>query len=142
MKKKKDAQVFLEQHEKWEEIIKNKCSEWQMWRDLATSITANMGGERVQSSGTMSRMADAVERCIEAEAEIAESVRELRRQQKQIVETIEQLNSPMEYKLLHDKYIKHLSYHQIAEKYGKDYSWATTMHGRAIRNVQAILDRK
>lgn len=142
MKKKSDAQIFLKQPEKLDAIINNKLIEKKQWQDLALGITANMGGERVQSSGAKSRMADAVERCIDVEAEIDNLVDTLVAAKQNVIETIEQLDSPMEYKLLHDRYIKFMSLQEIADKYNKEYSWATTTHGRAIKNVEAILDSK
>lgn len=142
MKKKSDAQIFLKQPEKLDAIINNKLIEKKQWQDLALGITANMGGERVQSSGAKSRMADAVERCIDVEAEIDDLVDTLVAAKQNVIETIEQLDSPMEYKLLHDRYIKFMSLQEIADKYNKEYSWATTTHGRAIKNVEAILDSK
>lgn len=140
MKQKSDAQVFLEQPEKLDAIISNKLVEKRQWRDLALGITAHMDGERVQSSGSKSRMADAVERCIDVEAEIDELIDKLIAVKQNVIETIERLDSPMEYALLHDRYIKYISLQGIADKYGKEYTWATTTHGRALKSVQAILD--
>lgn len=142
MKTKSEAQLFLERPEKLDAIINNKLVEKQMWRDLALGITAQMGGERVQSSGSKSRMADAVERCIDVETEIDSLVDELIAIKKNVVETIEQLDVPMEYKVLHDRYIKYMSFYEIADKYGKDYSWATTTHGRALKSLQTILSKE
>lgn len=142
MKKKSEAQLFLEQPEKIEAIIENKMIEKKQWYDLALGITANMGGERVQSSGSQSRMADAVAKCIDVESEIDEQVDRLIAVRKKVIETIEQLDNPMEYKVVHEKYIQYMDYYEIADKHGKDYSWATTTHGRALKNVQAILDGK
>ena len=142
LKQKSEAQIFMEQPEKIEAIIENKLIEKKQWYDLALGITANMGGERVQSSGTKSRMGDAVEKCIDVEAEIDEQIDRLIAVRKSVIEVIEQLDSPMEYKVLHEKYIQYMDYHEIAAKHGKDYSWCTTVHGRALKNVQAILDER
>lgn len=137
-----EAQIFLERFEKLESIVYNKLDERQMWGDLALSITANMGGERVQSSGSKSRMSDAVDVCIDAEAEILDTVKLLRGEMKKITDLIESLDSPMEYKVLHDKYIKGMSHAEIAEKYGHDVSWSTTTCGRALKNVWAMLHKE
>lgn len=141
MKRKSEAQIFLEQPEKLDAVIENKLIEKQQWRDLALGITAQMGGERVQSSGSKSRMADAVEKLIDTEAEIDSYIDELIAVKKNVVAVIEQLDSPMEYKVLHDRYIKLMSLQEIAEKYNKEYTWVTTTMGRAIKSVEAILDK-
>lgn len=142
MRKKSEAQIYLEQPEKLDLRIKNKLIEKQQWREIALGITANMDGERVQSSGAKSKMADAVEKCVDCEAEIDSLVDVLIDTKKEVIQTIEQLDSPIEYDLLHRRYIQYQSLQDIADHYGKDYGWATTTHGRALKSVQAILDRK
>jgi hypothetical protein len=137
-----DAKQFLRQVEKLDARIKNKMIERQQWRDVAFSITANMDGERVQSSGSQSKMADAVSRCIDMEAEIDALVDSLIDTKREVIATIEQLDSPTEYNILHMRYIQYKGLQEIADHYGKDYGWATTCHGRALKNVQAILDKK
>ena len=124
-------------------IIENKLIEQRQWKDLALNITANMGGEKVQtSSKTSSPMADAVIKCISMEDEIAEAVDNLIAEKKKVVQTIEKLYSPTEYKILHMRYIRHVSLTDIADRMGKEYSWVTTTHGRALKHLQNILDRK
>ena len=139
MEKKSKAQMFLERVEMIDTIIENKLIEQRQWKDLALSITANMDGERVQSSGSQSKMADAVTRCIDMEGEIAEAVEKLISEKQKVVRTIEGLYSPTEYKLLHMRYIQHISLSDIADNLNKEYSWVTTTHGRALKSVQEIL---
>lgn len=142
MRKKSEAQIYLEQPEKLDLRIKNKLIEKQQWRDIALGITANMDGERVQSSGAKSKMADAVGKCVDCEAEIGSLIDILIDTKKEVIQTIEHLDSPIEYDVLHRRYIQHQSLQDIADHFGKDYGWATTTHGRALKSVQAILDRK
>ncbi len=140
MRKKSDAQVYLEQVEKLDVMIECKQIERQQWHDLALSITAGMGGERVQSSGTQSKMADAVGKCVDMEDEIVSAIDKLIATKKDVVHTIEQIDNPTEYKVLHMRYIQHLELKEIASHYGCDYTWATTTHGRALASVQEIMD--
>lgn len=140
MRMKSDAQKYLERVEMIDSIVKNKLIEQLQWRELAESITANMGGERVQSSGSMSRMADAVNKCIDMEGQIACEVDKLAEEKQEITATIEQLDNPTWYNLLHMRYIQFRSLQEIADHYGKEYDWATTTHGRAIQSLQRIID--
>ena len=137
-----DAKCFLSQVKKLDLQIKNKLIEKQQWKDIALGITANMDGERVQSSGAKSKMASAVEKLVDAEAEIDGLVDKLIDVKKEVVQTIESLDSPMEYDLLHKKYIQFMTFEEIADYYGREYTTITTAHGRALKNVQAILERK
>jgi hypothetical protein len=142
MRQKSDAQKYLEQVEKIDSIISNKLIEKQQWRDIAMGITANMGGERVQSSGCASKMADAIEKCVDMETEIDGLIDKLIDTKKEVIQTIERLDSPIEYNILHMRYIQFKDLQSIADHYKREYGWATTTHGRAIANVQRILDER
>lgn len=122
--------------------ITNKLIEQQQWKDIALGITANMDGERVQSSGAKSKMANAVEKCVDMEAEIDSLIDKLIETKKEVIQAIEQLDSPTEYDVLHRRYIQFLSLQEVADHYRKDYGWATTTHGRALKSLQEILDKK
>lgn len=137
-----DAKCFLSQVKKLDLQIQNKLIEKQQWKDIALGITANMDGERVQSSGAKSKMANAVEKCVDMEAEIDSLVDKLIETKKEVIQTIEQLDSPTEYDILHKRYIQFMSLQEIADHYGRDYTTITTAHGRALKNVQALLERK
>lgn len=137
-----EAKEFLKQPERLDLRIKNKLIEKQQWRDIALGITSSTEGERVQSSGAKSKMADAVIKLVDAEAEIDSLVDELIDTKKKVIQTIEQLDSATEYNVLHMRYIQYLSLQEIADHYHRDYGWATTTHGRALKSVQELLERK
>ena len=143
MEKKSKAQVFLERVEMYDAIVENKLIEQLQWRELAENITANMEGERVQTSmTTTSKMADAVINCVMIEEEIAVAVEKLIAEKRKVTQTLEMLDSPIEYRLLHMRYIQHISLVDIADRLDQEYTWVTTTHGRALKNVQKILDRR
>lgn len=142
MEKKSKAQIYLGRVEKNDTIVKAKLIEQRQWRELAMSISANMEGERVQSSSPKSKLENAVVNCVAMEDEIAEAVDKLIAEKKKIVNTIEKLYSPTEYKILHMRYIQYISLSDIADRLDKEYTWVTTTHGRALKNVQKILDKK
>lgn len=142
MEKKSKAQVFLERVEMVDTIIENKLIEQRQWKELALSITANMDGEKVKSSGSQSKMADAVIKCIAMEDEISKTVDRLIKEKQKTVQTIEKLYSPTEYKILHMRYIQYISLTDIADKLNREYTWVTTTHGRALKHLQSILDKE
>lgn len=137
-----DAKSYLKQVEKLDALIQNKLIEREQWMDVALSITAGVGGDRVQSSGVKSKMAEAVERCVDMESEINGLVDRLIDVKKEVVATIEQVENPTEYNVLHMRYIQKMDLQEIADRYGKEYTWATTTHGRALKSVQEILDAR
>lgn len=142
MRKKSNAQIYLEQVEKLDSIIKNKLIEKQQWKDIAFGITANMDGERVQSSGAKSKMADAINKCVDIESEIDSLIDQLIDTKKDVIQTIEQLYSPTEYNVLHMRFIQYKDLQEIADHYGRDYDWAKLTCKRGCDHVQVILSRK
>lgn len=135
------AKDFLRQVEMLDVRICNKLIECQQWRDKALSITANIGGEKVQASGNQQKMASAIEKCIDMSDEINDLVDKLVDTKRKVISTIERLDSPTEYDILHKRYIQGLTLQEIADDKGRDYGWATTTHGRALKNVQMLLDK-
>jgi hypothetical protein len=137
-----DAKSYLREVEKLDVRIQNKLIERQQWQDIAVGITASVGGERVQTSGSQQKMADAVVKCVDMEEEINALVDSLIETKKDVIATIEKLDNPTEYDILHKRYIQFMPLKEIADRYGREYNTITTTHGRALKNVQMILDRR
>lgn len=136
-----EAKKFLKQLEKLDRMIENKLAEKQQWKAIATGTTASIGGERVQSSGSQQKMADAVSRYVDIEREIDEQIDKLIDTKQDVISVIEQLNT-IEYDLLHKVYVQYIKLYEVPDIFGKTYSWATTVHGRALKKVQKILDER
>lgn len=134
-----EAREFLEQLTKLDMMIENKQIEKEQWKAIALNVTAKYDGERVQSSGSQQKMSDAIEKYIEIETEINACIDELIEIKKDVISVIEQLK-PSEYDLIHKVYVQHITLDVAADLCDKTYSWATTIHGRALKNVQRILD--
>lgn len=136
------AKEYLQQVMKLDKIIQNKLIEKEQWKNIASNTTTAPDSERVQSSGSKEKMADAVIRYVEIEAEIDECINKMVATKKEIISTIEQLPA-IEYDLLHKVYIQFMDLYEVASAYGdKSYSWATTVHGRALKHVQDILNAR
>lgn len=131
----------MNQIEKLNVMINNKMIEVEQWKSIATGTTAHSDGERVQSSGSQQKMADAVGKYVDIEKEINECIDRLVDVKNDVIRTIEQL-PVIEYDLLHMVYVQQRSLDEAASKYRKSYTWATTIHGNALKHVQDILDRK
>ena len=142
MREKSKAQVFLEGYELDKVKTECKLEERQFWNDLSLTITGQMGGERVQSSGAKDKMAQARDVCMAKEDEILSQVKALALKQSEVTGVLDQLTNPTEYKLLHQKYIQFKDFNVIATNFKADYTWATTVHGRALKSVEAIMGQK
>lgn len=136
------AKEYLQKVEKLNKIIQNKLIEKEQWQTIAMSTSANAGdGDRVQSSGSKQKMADAVCKYIEIEADLDRHIDKLIDTKQEIIQTIEILNA-IEYDMLHKVYIQGKTLDEVADEEKKSYSWATTVHGRALKHVQDILDNR
>lgn len=137
-----ETKEWLNSVKKLDLQIKNKLIEKQQWKDIALGITSNTEGERVQSSGSQTKMSDAIIKLVDAETEIDSLIDMLIDTKKDVIQTIEQLTSPLQYDVLHLHYIQFMTLQEIADKYGMSYDWAKQAHKRAVKNVQRIRDKK
>lgn len=135
------AKEYLKQLQMLDRLIENKLAEKDQWKAMATSTTQQLTADRVQTSSNPHKMADAVYKIIEIEAEIDACIDRLVDTKREVISTLEQLN-PTEYDLLHKVYVQYMTFDDVAIKKGKSYSWVTTVHGRALKNVQDILDER
>lgn len=136
-----NAKEFLRQIKKLDKLIENKLAEVQKWKELATNISPNLSGDRVQSSGNPHKIADAIGRYIDLEREINQDIDQLIEVKKDVIGVIEQLNAT-EYDVLHKVYVQGFTFDEVAIACKRGRSWATTVHGRALKHVQTILDQR
>lgn len=132
---------FLEMPEKIDKMIRNKQAEVKMWREIASSTTGNIKGERVASSGNPHKMEAAADRYIDLEREISNDIAELIRKKTDVIAVIEQLPAA-QYDLLHKIYIQYMTLKEAALACEMSYTSATTTHGRALQRVREILNER
>jgi hypothetical protein len=87
-------------------------------------------------------MANAIEKCVDIEAEIDSLIDRLIDLKKEVTATIEKLQSPTEYNLLHMRYIQFIPLKDIAERWHTEYTNVTTAHGKALKKVEEIREKK
>ena len=141
-KEKSSARKFLERDAMLVVQIDCLLAEKEQWETMAGKITASMDTDKVKSSGSQSKMADAVAACVDAEEEILCAVDNLAAQRKQIRQVLSQVDNPTWYKLLHLHYIQGYTLDEVAERCNASYDWAKTNHGRALGAVQRILNEE
>lgn len=128
------AKEFVKEIKKLDRMIVNKIIEKARWEAIATSTTVQLG-ERVQSSSDQHKM----ERAIIEGLSYDDEIKALRIKRSEIIHTIEQLNAN-EYDILHKMYVQNLTFDEVADEYERSYSWCTTLHGKALKSLQDILD--
>lgn len=136
-----EAKEFLRQYRKYEIMLENKTTELIQCKESITNITAKWGGDKVQGSRNPHRMEDTIAKYIDYEKEINRNIDEMLAVKKDIIDVIEKLDTN-QYNVLHKMYIQRLSFKEIAFDCRKSESWATTIHGQALKAVQKILDER
>ena len=84
-------------------------------------------------------MADAVVSYSDIQADIKQRIAAAKEIQNEIVRKIAQLKE-QEYYVLHCVYILGMQFKEVAASKNKSVSWATSLHGTALSNLQQILD--
>lgn len=136
------AKEYLKQVIKIDKMINNKMYESMQWKSVALGTTVPITGERVQSSSSSkSKMADAMDKYMDIQAEINADIDRLIAARQDIIKLIEQL-SAVEYDVLHKVYIQLKTFDVVAIETNHSYSWVTTVHGRALKHVQELLNKK
>ena len=152
-----DAREFLEQPKKIDLMIANKLVEIEQWKLIATSTTTHQENERVQTSGSKQKMADATDKFVDIEEEVKKCMNDLIEKKNDVISVIEQLKAK-EYDVVHKMYIGVLeevmvfgekrkvtvykTLDEVAWMNGKSRSWAKGKHKSALANVQRILDER
>lgn len=135
------AKEYLLQLGKIDRLIENKIAEMEHWQSIATNTTAHSEGDRVQSSGSKEKMAEAVCRYLQIGEELKATVDLLIETKQEVIRTIEQLEVD-EYDVLHKMYVQGKTFQEVAEDKTKSYSWVTSKHGRGLASLQRILDER
>lgn len=136
-----DARSYMEQVQRINAMIKNKVQEAELWRHRATDISATLNPAHVSSSNSPSKMEHIIVTYLDIEKDISQELKRLQERKKEVQELIEQLPAK-EYDVLHQVYFQGVPLYEIADAFERSYSWVTSMHGRALKSVQKILDEK
>ena len=131
------AKEYLKKIHRIDMKIANRTYELQQLKSIASSVSAPVNQERVQSSGRKDKMSCLVDKYVDIEREIDSLVKA----KQDIIKTIEALDG-VEYNMLHMIYVQQKTYTEVASEIDRSYSTVTSMHSKAIKNLQKILDKE
>ena len=134
-----EAKEFLEQFGRYDAFIKNKKEELKSLEDEATNITSHLTPDKVQTSGSKQKMAEAVEMCIDLKNQIIEYIKLREKARADITQVIETLPTES-YDVLHKHYIQLKSIQEIAIIYDRTVNRVYQKRDIAIKDVQKRLD--
>lgn len=103
-------------------------------RSLATSLSAPLGGDRVQSSGVSDRVGRIVADIADAEAEMEKEIRRLAQLRLEAIQLVEGLPDP-DQSVMRLRYIVGAQWETIADEIGYTERNCYLIHNRAMRKL-------
>lgn len=130
------AKEYLEQIELMDTKINNKLVELYQLRCLTTSITAPTDKEAVQTSGNKDKIGSIVAKIVDLENEINSMIDDFITIKQGCISTIEKINNPLLYNILHKHYVQYKSLVEIANEENYSYQYIVEAHGSALKAVK------
>ena len=135
-----NAEQYLEQVKKLDEIINAKLAEREQLVALATDISAKpVDGMPYTDTGTVSqKMQNAVVKLIMLENEINKLIDQYVNYKQQVVKSLEQL-PVTEYGVLHRHYIRYMTWEQVAEDMGYCRQQVWRLKKKGLQNLEDVI---
>lgn len=133
------ASEYLNQIKNCDIRINQKLVELQQLRSMATSITAPIGGDMVQTSGSGDKVGHIVAKIIDTENEINRMIDEYLDMKNACIRTIEKLTNPLQYIVIHKHYVEGKTLYQISDEEGYSYQYIIEIHNSALNEIEKYL---
>lgn len=137
-----EAKLYLKEIEKYEKVLKNKLEELQHLRELAVSFNYNSNSDVVQNSCDADKIGSTVGQIIDKENDLKSTIDEYISKRQERIAVIEELRDPVEYDIIHKRYVQLKSLDEIAIELGYSYVWICKKHNSALFNIQKIRKKK
>lgn len=131
-----EARAYLEQVERLDLMIATAQRKVNKLKATATSTSASMSGERVASSGSQGKMADAVVRYSDIERE---EILPLKRKKEDILRNLQKLKGRVEFLVLYEHYFNGKQFKRIALETRLSYSHIIRSHNGGLAQLQEII---
>lgn len=135
-----NAEKYLEQIAILDRRIKNKTRDMERWRESAEYSSTDYGTERVQSTGSKSRMENAIIRSLGLEEQIKKDVAK----RNGIIADLDRLSETHiePYSVLYGIYVLGQAYKDIALEMDKSLSWVRDNRKIGLIEVEKILEER
>lgn len=134
-----DAKRYLQQIKLYDSRISTKREELSQLKGMVLRITPALKKDVVSGSGTQDKLAEAVAKIVDLEAEIVRDIDRYVAAKQEISATLEKISDPDQLQVLHQRYVQYKTWEQIAYDTGFSYRWVCTLHGRALQEIEKIL---
>lgn len=134
------AKEYLMQVRNLESKMKILKEEIDTLREMVVSTGAIQQGERVLSSGTQDKMAETICKINEKECEWNDLMREFALARANVIINIQKLNNPEYEQILYKRYCQSKKWEEIALEMNYTYQWVCKLHGRALLELDKVLN--
>ena len=134
------AKEYMEQARYLDMQINSKIEQVRNLNELATKVTAVYSDTPHNLSKNTSQMEETVLKIIDLENEINRDIDALVDLKREIMRVVNRIE-PAEYRMLLEmRYLQFKKWEQIALLMSTDLRWVYRMHGRALNEVQKIIN--
>lgn len=133
------AKEYLMQVVRADRMIDNKLHEIEELRRMAISVTSVLKDDVVSGGGTGDKVGTIVSKIIDMENELDREIDKLVDLKREVMSVIDQLE-PTKCEILYKRYLQKKTWEKIAVETGFSYVWVCKLHGRALQDVERILD--
>ena len=109
-------------------------------RSLTQKVTASYGDSSSSHAHNNSSMEDAIVRLVDAEDELAAQVIELVDVRMEIAKLIDRVPDALYKLVLEKRYLCFMTWERIAADMNWTYRWTLSVHGKALREVEKLLE--
>lgn len=134
------AKEYLMQVRNLESKMKILKEEIDTLREMVVSTGAIQQGERVLSSGTQDKMAETICKINEKECEWNDLMREFALARANVIINIQKLNNSEYEQILYKRYCQSKKWEEIALEMNYTYQWVCKLHGRALLELDKVLN--
>lgn len=134
-----DAKVYLQQVERYENLITAKLEEMDRLRALTTKITSSWKDDVVSGSGSKDKLGDAIAKIIDLQTDINATIDEYVDKKREVSSVLEKVENANQLAVLTKKYLLFESLEQIAVEMHMTYRNVCYIHGEALLAVADLL---
>lgn len=135
-----NAKEYLMQYTDLTRQIVNKAEEIKRLETLVTKVNAPYdNSDRVKSSGSQDKMADAVCKIADLQTELKADINRMADLREDIKQTIGKVANAEYRDILYKRYILDKTWEQISVDMDFSYQWTCKLHGRALHEVEKSL---
>lgn len=134
-----DAKAYLQQVERYENLITAKLEEMDRLRALTKKITSSWKDDVVSSSGSKDKLGDAIAKIVDLQTEINNTIDEFVDRKREVSSVLERIENANQLAVLTKKYLLFETLEQIAVEMNMTYRNVCYIHGEALLAVADLL---